>query len=533
MLSDLPAAANSKRQYGYRFEKWKMRKYNSADKTSSPRNPAKIDEFPNEEIVNEFFDSLSRGIHTHGYESHSSFLNIPGVGGNYNHVAHHAQSKASATSAASDLDADASFIDEDTDSEDAVSPRPGTPIPSIRYPWETDDEAMKHVADFCAAMSDDKNAFGLYYNLFDSLSNSTESSAAAKNLLITSFTRVAQQPKNAKMARNLLARHRDQVRHTGFDHPFLFSMLDVSMEEQEGKQEQEEKLAQDTIRRRICDNIRQVLVNDTTLDDIPHTYSAIDLVTYHFLYSGLEVYEKTPSTADGRSPTLSLEDLLYQYVYKQPFYETIRDGESSPLRICSTWCARQLKINHKIPPEVASIPRDHSQRQWSDNVQLFCTLWHVMLISVQNGTPPPWYAPCESALGISPSELLVTVCWMLGAEASAPDASNDILQRADAVAKSMARLSEPQLWIKFLERFTWMNKLVDPNNDDRAFEAVILQHTRHYISATLNVELPFPADEPHAPSLDLFGEFESFPDSPEYGSNPLLDKFGPLRAIEL
>ncbi|KAK7416457.1 hypothetical protein QQZ08_011983 [Neonectria magnoliae] len=537
------AAANSKRQYGYRFKKWKMMKYNSADKMGTPRNSAKIDELPNEDMINDFLKNVvSPDLHVQRYRSRPLFLDVPSGSANYNEAAYHAPSNASGTPAASDVDAEMSFVDEDTDSEDDVS-SPGSPAVSIRYPWEVDDEVKKLVADFCAAMSDEENAFDLYSDLLGSLASSSESSASAKNLVIISFARVAQQPKNAKIARELLTRHREQVQQSGSDRPFVFSMLDANMEEQEQK---DENLGKDAINRRICESIRKVLVDDTTLGDIPHNYSAIDLVTYDLLSSGLEVYEKTPAVADGPPPTLSLEDLLYQYVYKQPFAETIRYGESSPLRVCITWCARQLQLNHKIPSEVASIPRNNAQGQWCDNVHLFCTLWHAMLMSVQNDTPPPWYGPCESALGISPSELLVTVCWMLGAETkSAPDSRNDILQRANAVAKSMARLEEPELWIKFLGMFTWMNKLVEPDDEDKAFEAVILQHTRRYISATLNVPLPFPADEPHPPSLpfpvdeslppslDFFAELDSFTIGSDYGSNIFLDGLGSLYAMEL
>ncbi|KAK7398091.1 hypothetical protein QQX98_012543 [Neonectria punicea] len=516
----------SKRQYGYRFKKWEMKKYNSADKTDTPQNSAK--------------NGVSPDFHVQRYRSGPRFLDVPT---NYSETAYHAPSNASGTPSASDVDAEMSFVDEDTDSEDNVS-SPGSPALSIRYSWEFDDEVKKLVTDFCAATLDEENSFVLGSDLLGSLASSSEASTSAKNLVIISFARVARQPKNAKnakIARELLTRHREQAQQSGFDRPFVFSMLDANMEEQEHK---DENLGKDALNRRICDNIRKVLIDDTTLGDIPHNYSAIDLVAYGLLSSGLEVYAKTPAVADGPRPTLLLGDLLYQYVVKQPFAETISRGESTPLHVCITWCAKQLQLNHKIPSEVASIPRDNAHGQCCDNVQLFCTLWHAMLMSVQNDTPPPWYGPCESALGISPSELLITVCWMLGDEAkSAPDSHNNILQRADAVAKSMARLLEPELWTKFLRKFIWIDKLVELNDEDKAFEAVTLQHTRRYISATLKVPLPFPAeeslppglpflaDESLPPSPDYFAELDSFTIDPNYGNNAFFDGFGSMCAM--
>lgn len=515
--------APSKRQYGYRFEKWGVRKYHATDKPGPTRNVGGVDELPSEQIVNEFFGDMSPDLNSPEYGS-GLFLDVPGRGNNKGAIAHRAPSNASATSATSD--ASASCLDEDTDFEDSLS-SPGRTTSPISYPWGADDDAKKLVADFCSTMSDDQNAYDIYLNLFDALPKSPASLITAKSMIITSLTRVAQQPKNAKQARDRLSRFRDQAKTRGSDRPFLFSMLDAYMEEQE------EVTDESLIHLRVCEIIRTVLDDDTTLGDIPHSYAAIDLVTYHFLSSGLEVYEKAITADDGKPATLSSEDLLYQYVYKQPLAETIRYGDISPLRGCITWCARQLTLAHKIPHEIASIPCDDSQRQWCDNVQLYCTLWHTMLLNVQNGMPPPWYGPCESALGISPSELLVTVCWMIGADVGRPGSSNDILKRATSVVEAMSQLQEADLWIKFLKLFTWMNKLVDPGEDDKKFEATILQHTRRYISATLNVELPFP-DEPvvDIPDFRYLDGLEPFPTSDS--NNPMaLSVFDHLGGMEL
>ncbi|KAH7165604.1 hypothetical protein EDB81DRAFT_259286 [Dactylonectria macrodidyma] len=501
----------SKRQYGYRFEKWGIRKYNSAEKQGLTRNLPELDKLINDPVISDFFNTLSPDLISPNHAS-GSFLDVPdSAGGNFGNAANAMSDISATTSPSTDSDADASFFDGDTAVEDPPSP-PRTPNPGISYPWGPADEAKKLVADFFSAMSDDQNASEMYSDLFQVLSMSSSPLYNAKNLIVTSFARVAQNPRDAKRAQQLLSRYRDSIRTRGYDRPFLFSMLDCNL------QESDETLQTSATHRRVCDTIRKVLKDDDTeLGDIPHNFSAIDLVTYHFLSSALEVYEKTLNT-NGQLPALSSEALLHTYVYRQPLADTIRIGGTSPLRICIDWCARQLKLKHTVPAEVASIQCTDAQRQWCDNIHLFCTLWHSMLLQVQNGTPPVWYGPCESALGISPAELLVTVCWMIGSEVET-DSTNDILKRADTVLDTMTRLSEGRIWLKFLRTFTWMNKLVDTDDDDKAFEATVLQHCRRYIVATLNVDLPFPAkpvvDTPGCHYLD---EMEPFSPSDSLNS---------------
>ncbi|KAH7145855.1 hypothetical protein B0J13DRAFT_329556 [Dactylonectria estremocensis] len=511
----------TKRQYGYRFEKWGIRKYNSAEKQGLARNLPELDKLINDPAISDFFNTLSPDLGISNYAPRP-FLGVSdAAGGNVGNVANTFSDVSATTSPSTASDADASFFDGDTAVEDPPSP-PRTPFSDISYPWGTDDEVKKLVADFCSAMSDDQNASDLYLDLFQVLSMSPSPLYNAKSLIVTSFARAAQNPRDAKRAQQTLSRYRDQIRTRGYDRPFLFSMLDANL------QESDETLQSSATHRQVCDTIRKVLKDDDTeLGDIPHNYSAIDLVTYHFLSSALEVYEKTIKTINGQLPVLSAEALLHTYVYRQPLADTIRIGGTSPLRICIDWCARQLKLKHTVPAEVASIQCADTQRQWCDNIHLFCTLWHSMLLQVQNGTPPAWYGPCESALGISPSELLVTVCWMIGSDADT-DSANDILKRADTVLDTMTRLSEGRIWLKFLRTFTWMNKLVDTDDGDKAFEATVLQHCRRYIVATLNVDLPFPAE----PVADTSGcryldEMESFSPS-DGGFGSFFNVFDPM-----
>ncbi|KAF7560338.1 hypothetical protein G7046_g3816 [Stylonectria norvegica] len=214
------------------------------------------------------------------------------------------------------------------------------------------------------------------------------------------------------------------------------------------------------------------------------------------LAHGLKVYETTLTVGGSRRPDFAPEDFLNLYVNNQLSAATRYSG-CSPLRGCVAWCAEQLRLDLDVPAGVAGIPAGPEHSPWRDNIHLFCTLWHAMLRSLLQddglAEPPTWYLECEAALAVSPSELLVTVCWMIGKEAHVSDPGAPVLQRASAGLDAMGRWTDGDLWSRFLRRFTWMNQRVDlPDKQDEAFEAAMRHHTRQYIVAALGVDLPVP-----------------------------------------
>lgn len=183
-----------------------------------------------------------------------------------------------------------------------------------------------------------------------------------------------------------------------------------------------------------------------------------------------------------------------------PITAMIKQGGGLVLQNCFDWCARQLTLNLKIPGEVASISVQRPEL-WLDNIKLYCTLWHKMQELVLNCTKPPWYGSCESEVGISPSELLINVCWMIGEQAG-PLQSNDIFQRARDVADTMTRLRHEELLGKFCEKFSWMNQVVQLHGQDEAFDLAVRQQTRQYITTIWSMPLPYPAERlPLEPSF--------------------------------
>ncbi|CAM1511286.1 Fc.00g087990.m01.CDS01 [Cosmosporella sp. VM-42] len=492
----------SKRQYGYRFEKWGIKKYNSGDKRSPVRPVQEMENFVHEveKMDDEFYAPPPQDIKN---ELTPGFLSIP-----RNMGISHSPGSLSATS-------EGTFF-EGSDFGDAMS-SPASPISPIFYPWDREEESKKLAADFCSAMSDDENAFRLYFELYNAAS--TRLSTAAKDMLVISCARAADQTKNAKLARQLLAHH--QSLPFGSDKTFVFSMLGTYT------QERDDTADKTAVQNHVCDIIRRVIVNDTDLANIPHGYYAIDLVAYQCLSHGLDVYEKA-CTANGQRPTFSSDCIINQYVESQPVAHE-RDG-CFPLRSCVEWCWTQLSLNPRVPQEIASINANDMQRPWCNNIAVFCTLWNAMLQTVDGNTSQlPWYHDCESALGISPSELLVTVAWMIGENVSMGVMEIDILEYATASAKDILQLPEGTLWIEFLKKFGWMNKFVDPSQDDKAFEAVVLDHVRQYISNALGLHLPVPVQDPMA-GISYLDQLSPFAN----GAGPdLLGSFGSLGGMDM
>lgn len=457
----------SKRQYGYRLDKWGVKKYNNSGEKKNSMSALDQMEFDN-----------VRPLDT------SSRLNLP--------------SNMASTSA----------IVDDTDHDDHIPMKPN-PRHRIRYPWGPGDgqATTKLAADFCAAMSDDENAFQLYSGLYNSLSRSNQPHSATQMFVAISCARVADKPENTRQAWELLSGLLSQ-RYDDEPH-FVMSMLKAYL------QDRLEQADNTTVKRRTCATIQKFLDETGSLRHIPHNYSSIDLVADYFLFYGLDQYEHSLSEEEV-SPNFSTEHLLNDFIRRQPFVDMVRRNVSQPLRLCMAWCSEQLLINHPVPLQNPPVQPNPTMRHWWDNTRIFCTLWGVLLGLVRPGCAPDWYNQCESAYGISASELLVTVSWMIGAETTPSDytmSDRDILKNTAERAQSLLELKESELLIEFIDKFEWMNELVDLVDEEKSFEPFLQSQLRQYLSETLRIQLPYPAQsqsqsqESAAPEMDNFDMF--------------------------
>jgi hypothetical protein len=432
-------------------------------------------------------------------------------------------------------------------------------------------------ADFCLAIGDDEAAFGLYERLCESqLSEPSQVDDPQAEVLVVSCARSAGQPANTQRAQDLIQRY-EATRPDRPLRPFLFRMLDATM------QERDLKVNRDSIFERVADIMSGVLGSGTTPIDLPHAYGSIDLVTYHFLSLGLDRYYAS-SIAKGveSEPCTMLSDAhLNQYVSKQPAFEYLepkitprRNGTvssissdvsscsagsydshgsditvafsecSSPcltdtnsstaggmrniLHTCLYWCREKLHSGSLgIPVHVQDLTGETDDYTRVENIQLFCALWDAMLSCLRRGRhEPSWYSTSEAELGISPTELLATVSWILGdpdqlAGLSVPGRSGfrTVLGRARRVADLVVTWPERFVWSEFLTKFTWMNRLTNSVPNKKPKDNV-LRRVREYFCLALDMSHLRLAASPgsyetaaggdtmvtgcHQPSQDLF-----------------------------
>ncbi|KAF4996752.1 hypothetical protein FGRMN_4316 [Fusarium graminum] len=456
----------SKRQYGYRFEKWGIKKYNAADKKTPlmALSPASAHEEINFAELGADFDQEPRSFSQH------PLLDLP--------------------------DADAIMT---TDGSDCMDHE--TPEPFIQYPWMTGsaEETNKLAADFSAAMLDDKNAFALYSKLYETLSNNKQTLSETREFIAVSCARVAGKPDNARSARKILEQEWPRISNMGSaEIPFILSMLKAYVGSH-GEDSDES-----TFINQVNHNVKQIIRNERSLLRISHRYSSIDLVTYFFLNYGFEIYDNGFDSSNP--PDVVTEHLLNQFVKTQPFMETLRHDYPSPLRRCIEWCEEQLGLNHPVALQDTPVQPTSDMRCWWHNIRIFCTLWGVMTQLVRANCAPDWYIQCESAFGIPPSELLVTLSWMIRAEAVTVDditSDLDLLKHAADGANNLLELDEPKLWMTFLDKFTWMNELVSPGEDEKSFESVVQDQLRKFVSETLRIQLPHQAGNQLSSVADL------------------------------
>ncbi|KAG8667221.1 hypothetical protein FPOAC2_12378 [Fusarium poae] len=446
----------SKRQYGYRFEKWGVKKYNASDKKTTPISIS----------AGAFDESIDFGDFDFDQES----LTFD------QHTLLDPRDEDTLMATGSD---DMDF-DEPSDCAEII----------IQYPWSTgsNEEANKLAADFCAAMLDDSNASDLYSYLHQYVANSDQSYPETKEFLAVSCARVAGKPDNAGSAKQLLAREWPHALTTGnSDSPFLLSMLKVYVGSHK------EDADRSNFIRQVTQNIEQLLTSDRSLPKMTHKYSSIDLVTFFFLNYAFEIYDDCFDQANP--PDFVTEHLLHDFIKKQPFIKTLSLNRPSPLRHCVEWCEEQLRLNHPVALQDCPVEPSANMRSWWHNIRVFCTLWGVMVQLVRANCAPRWYNQCESAFGITPSELLVTLSWMICDETVTVgdvDTEGELLGNAAGGASKLLDFDEPKLWIAFLYKFAWMNELVNPGEDEKSFEILVQNQLRQHVSEILRIQLPHP-----------------------------------------
>jgi hypothetical protein len=352
------------------------------------------------------------------------------------------------------------------------------------------------IADFCAAVADDYLAFELYVELLHAALATPLIDAVDRDDLLISCARSVQQPDDAQRVIALIEQCRARLDST-ID-PLLLSILEVYVRERSGT------AAEDTNEQGLND-ISSSLLTNGMLNDVAQLSGDRSIVTFQFL---AYILRKIDHSTNSRSTRLT-HQLLLQFLSKQLLCEVSPQNNhmaSSSLRSCIVWCQEQLKHSLYLPQNVNNFYAESSHHRLRDNIQLFCALWHAShSVLLQNDSLPPWCNQCKAELGISPTELLLTVSWMIAVNpistnttfsptfyAEEQSGFAKVHQRAFANATVMAEWPEKKLWAYFLQVSTWLHEPVHENDQDEKFEAEYIPKTRAYISSTLCVELNVP-----------------------------------------
>ena len=372
---------------------------------------------------------------------------------------------------------------------------------SIIYSWTADEERQKLAADFCFAMNDNDAAFHMYSTLYNSVQNRPGTSWLAKNVLLIHCVRAAESPKNAQEANRLLTERLAEAQES--EKSFVFGMLEALVQERSGNADAAE--TRDRIYNLIASIIDNIDENDDGSDKaalfgVSSWFYDFDAIGYQCLCHGLKVYDtlRKHKSLAGNTPgdTFSSEQFLVQH--SSPKHAECAYKCIMALRSCIEWCLAQLNSNPTMPAEVVSFEFSGRSKLWSENIQLFCTLWSALYQTISDDQHQlDWYRNSEATLGISSCDLLVTVCWMIGDVALEAGVDGGVLQRAAVGVQGLVQgLSHDpgDVWMHFLNKFTWMNQVVsNPSQDDESFMDLARDHIRRYVSSRLDIQLPGPS----------------------------------------
>ncbi|KAJ9136441.1 hypothetical protein NKR23_g9843 [Pleurostoma richardsiae] len=381
------------------------------------------------------------------------------------------------------------------------------------------ERALKHAADCFFAMSGDQIAFPLFVQVYESLTDAVGCSTPVRERLAISIARSAQTGPHRNVACNILK----SVLASGPEEKdpgaiLLFRSLIAYMQDRTGEKE--------TARRAVTELMEDIITNRDLVRLIRPRTTCIDVATYQCLVYCIHRYNE----AWGADQKLDARSILTQFLSHQPISsvpssgKTVQEGSHNrPQRqipcvtACVSWCLSMLKTHRRASYPLAEVPCPSEQlRLWRDDYEIFLHLWgHLQHDKSASTHPPTWAQAAEPELGISASEVLVTVSWLImdnaqqstdvgrrGATART-DHDGDLISRALEGARRVDGWDGGALYQRFLAKFDWMNSLEEAQPEDKAFKAAALERVREYVEDVLGVRLP--PTSPHAEEPKGFG----------------------------
>jgi hypothetical protein len=323
-------------------------------------------------------------------------------------------------------------------------------------------------ADFCFAVSDDQAASTIFRTLYNNLKQQNTLPPPLAVKLAINSARCIHTDEQADCSRQQL---NENLKHmsdsnNAVDH-FLFSTLYArSFDSVAGK-------SRDNTSVSLVNGIAKDIVHQGRLERLPQRGLALDLLTYQCLHYVLVRYNEIVKGC------VDINGLLRQFLGQRD------KREITCIRSCLQWCHDRLSrlslrlgeaIFHNIPQN-----KDPVIETYKADLEVFAYLWHTWYTS-----PPPssstWDKTVEVELGISPTELLVTVVWMLAATSQGPVSAEG--------ASHLLTLDDDGLLAGFLMRFLATNTLVRTTPAEGTFRTVGLGCMRVFAERTLGVRIP-------------------------------------------
>ncbi|KAK3936269.1 hypothetical protein QBC46DRAFT_412247 [Diplogelasinospora grovesii] len=355
---------------------------------------------------------------------------------------------------------------------------------------------LRVFADSLSALGDNQSAFKIYHALYR---------RRPESALAIQCARTANTDKQAAEARQMLQDNievlsapKGQPGTNYFFEVVLARLFDHGADEPMALMQIEQLLDQGTGILEKDAHGRLKLRKLPCRDNCP----AFDLPAYRYLHYALQRFNDFSYEEDGAyNPTedddvIDIDSILDDFELQQPVFT--QGIDVSCVRACLIWCIDMLGRDPAIPDMELRLPVSNQDDEVMSTYQILCTLWHIWL--GPSGSPFPhyhsshprndqpalssiWAGKVEEQLGISSSELLAIVVYMImDTPAYSPRretvAGLTVVKRALAQAETLNRKATETIFDTFLAKAYEISRhpSADADDEDGPYDAAMPFH---------------------------------------------------------
>jgi len=276
--------------------------------------------------------------------------------------------------------------------------------------------------DFSSGVSDDDLAFKFYLAIEEKVQNLPP---LAKERLLISRARAAETRENAgEVIKSIHAEMSTPASQEESSESLSFTVAlynillgyvyDRSVDGRKESSGKQQAVAFVTM------GMRQLVDENYKLRSGPTKHKVFDMVTYMLLNYGLDVYIASykPGNEGKPLPKDFKFSILRDFVDHQGLREMItQKAPPTILRECLKWCIEKLEFSStdRLSQHLADLLQMKCKDcfvLWKADILIYCFLWCKWYEGYAEGHAAPWSQSSMVQLGISFSDLLVTVVWM-------------------------------------------------------------------------------------------------------------------------